>query len=796
MGNRSARSSLFATIAVIVTMASFRRRWSNYLESHHNADRVVSTISNWLPPLNYITIHYTYFIVGSLISSLIFWGSSEPFGKISYTDSLFMVTSAFTTTGLNTVNVSDLTTWQQVLLWLLMIIGSPIWVSIWTVMVRKHAFERRFKDIVEAEREMKKRQASLRRAPALHNALKMRKPNTEPPNMSQIPGLGSRPLVAADGDSSTNLAGFGAPARRLHSAPMSGTAIDIDREPSIVPPTFGDGEPGAAGDHISFVMPSSPQSRNNLNALRDSNLLQRHPSSGSDASSSIDLEDFLFHWEKILGKHNVSHNGQFHGLSSEEREQIGGCEYRALKLLALTVPLYFILWQLFGALALGAWMSVHAQQRSADVHAEPWWAGIFLSISAFNNAGLAVFDDSLISFGKSYFVLIIVAFLILAGNTAYPILLRLIFWSVLRVLNATTSERAYGPWKETLQFILKYPRRVYTTLFPSRATWWLVTLLVVINSIDWICFEILNINNNEVEALSLGQRIMDGWFQSICKFHVPHLGSLRANPFPTAVRAAGVIVIPLPSLYIAMQVVYLIMMYISVYPVVITMRTSNVYEERSLGIYGDDKSVVSPDTTQAGAFANSAGANDNPFVVPSREEPNKGQFLRRRKTSAIIGHSVKRAMTFNGVGVPAPSRGGEDSSRVNFITQQIRGQLAHDLWWLVLAVFFIVLIETDHFMQDPVNYSVFNVLFEGVSAYGCVGLSIGFPGRDYSFAGACHIGSKLVLCLVMLRGRHRGLPVAVDRAVRLPGEKLHKEEEEDSKLRRTMTIQRIRSQDT
>ncbi len=45
---------------------------------------------------------------------------------------------------------------------------------------------------------------------------------------------------------------------------------------------------------------------------------------------------------------------------------------------------------------------------------------------------------------------------------------------------------------------------------------------------------------------------------------------------------------PIPSLYIGLQILYVIMMYISVYPVVITMRHSNVYEERSLGIYSDD----------------------------------------------------------------------------------------------------------------------------------------------------------------------------------------------------------------
>lgn len=240
-----------------------------------------------------------------------------------------------------------------------------------------------------------------------------------------------------------------------------------------------------------------------------------------------------------------------------------------------------------------------------------------------------------------------------------------------------------------------------------------------------------------------------------------------------------------------MQVVYLIMMYISVYPVVITMRTSNVYEERSLGIYGDDNSLSPPAAENTNtAFENTTGGAENPFVIPSTAEPNKGQFLRRRKTSAVIKSSMKRSMTFHGVGVQAPKKGGEDSSRVNFISQQIRGQLAHDLWWLVLAVLVIVLIETSHFMDDPVTYSVFNVLFEGVSAYGCVGLSIGLPDQPYSFSGGWYLGSKLVLCLVMLRGRHRGLPVAVDRAVRLPGEKLHREEEEDSKIRRTMTMQR------
>ena len=41
---------------------------------------------------------------------------------------------------------------------------------------------------------------------------------------------------------------------------------------------------------------------------------------------------------------------------------------------------------------------------------------------------------------------------------------------------------------------------------------------------------------------------------------------------------------------------------------------------------------------------------------------------------------------------------------------------------------------------------------------------------NFSFSGAFTPTSKLIVCLVMLRGRHRGLPNAIDRAVMLPNE--------------------------
>ena len=231
-------------------------------------------------------------------------------------------------------------------------------------------------------------------------------------------------------------------------------------------------------------------------------------------------------------------------------------------------------------------------------------------------------------------------------------------------------------------------------------------------------------------SLPSGSRALAGLFQAL------------------AVRSGGFYVVSIASLRIGLLILYVIMMYISAYPVLITMRNSNVYEERSLGIYADDSQAK------------------------QEAEINQGVLSRLRRTLTNQQE-------------PTESRG-------YFVRQQLRGQLAHDLWWIVLAILFITITETSQFERDPINYSVFNIMFEVVSGYGCVGISVGLPNSSYSFCGGWHTLSKLILCAVMLRGRHRGLPVAIDRAVLLPGEHLAAAEEEDAQIRldRTMSINR------
>jgi Cation transport protein len=91
---------------------------------------------------------------------------------------------------------------------------------------------------------------------------------------------------------------------------------------------------------------------------------------------------------------------------------------------------------------------------------------------------------------------------------------------------------------------------------------------------------------------------------------------------------------------------------------------------------------------------------------------------------------------------------------------------------------FIIAIVEGPRLQNTNEYAftLFSVLFEIVSAYGTVGLSLGYPTINASFSAEFKTISKLVIIAMQIRGRHRGLPYELDRAVLLPSESLHAKE--------------------
>jgi hypothetical protein len=83
---------------------------------------------------------------------------------------------------------------------------------------------------------------------------------------------------------------------------------------------------------------------------------------------------------------------------------------------------------------------------------------------------------------------------------------------------------------------------------------------------------------------------------------------------------------------------------------------------------------------------------------------------------------------------------------------------------LLVVVIVIAMIEDGSLTNDP-NFSIFSLLYEISSAFGTVGLSLGYPNTVTSFSARWSVASKVLLCGVMLMGRHRGLPSELDSAV-------------------------------
>ncbi|PWN49886.1 hypothetical protein IE53DRAFT_122868 [Violaceomyces palustris] len=392
----------------------------------------------------------------------------------------------------------------------------------------------------------------------------------------------------------------------------------------------------------------------------------------------------------------VSGNSRFLELTEAQRDELGGVEYRAIDLLAKLIPAYWLLVNLSMVTIMASYINSSSAAKYQAVFRQQThqpsytWFAFFQGVSAYTNTGLSLIDTSMVNMQDAYALLIPMGLLILAGNTAFPIVLRLFIYVISKMV--PTSSKIY----ETLRFLLDHPRRCFVYLFPSGQTWFLLFVLFVLNSTDWVAFLVLDIGNPVIERIPVGTRVFDGLFQSI------------------AVRAAGFQVVSLLTLAPAVQMLYVIMMYLSAFPLALSVRSTNVYEERSLGIY--EPSV-----------------EDDEANIPNQNN------------AKVWG---------------------------NFLAAHARRQLAFDIWWLGFALWLVCIIEKNN-IEDPTSngwFTVFSCLFELTSAYGTVGLSTGTPTDNFSLSGRFHTLSKLVVICVMLRGRHRGLPVAIDRAVLLPSD--------------------------
>jgi hypothetical protein len=331
----------------------------------------------WLGGVSFIQWHYFYFIATSLVTSLIFWGSSTPAKSVTYIDSLFLCVSAMTEAGLNTVNLSELNTWQQIMMFLLIIFGSAIFVSSSILHIRKRAFEKRFSELVERREQRRRR---LRTPRSLTFSLSRRDTahaNDRDPHAAPGAARGRLPDPVVKDD----------PVSDSLSSTENQRPDEAQNAPPLEPTTTRPGDPGPkepSPGHIQFAPEVSaearPQRRNR--PLRRSPSffegrgvgargLNNHPRNARPLDVEHSMLDHAIADEPValatgakkLHKYidtvggYLGRNSQFHHLSDKERRKLGGIEYDAICLLSWLVPTYFVLFQLLGALGVGAWIS-------------------------------------------------------------------------------------------------------------------------------------------------------------------------------------------------------------------------------------------------------------------------------------------------------------------------------------------------------------------------------------------------------------------------------------------------------
>ena len=86
-------------------------------------------------------------------------------------------------------------------------------------------------------------------------------------------------------------------------------------------------------------------------------------------------------------------------------------------------------------------------------------------------------------------------------------------------------------------------------------------------------------------------------------------------------------------------------------------------------------------------------------------------------------------------------------------------------FFLILAVLVCAFSE-DQILKDPtIDVNLWYIMFEIISAYGNVGLSLGVPGQVISLSGTFSPIGKCVIIFIMWLGKHRGLPSKDDEVI-------------------------------
>lgn len=523
--------------------------------------------------LNFIFLHYVYIIGWAIVGSIILF----PGSPIAYIDALFFASGAATQSGLNTVNLNQLHTYQQITLYFISMATTPIFIHGAVVFIRLYWFEKRFQHVVRDARALRPTRSRMEtlsedkgaqdpsraengvagrsivvlrnnagdagddQAPdTIPESQDDANAETESPDSKATSGHSSSDDTDADIEPRLGLGSLRVPIQlspehhiaflekqrkdkgalripspREYDRGGVPEALDVEdeqarpqsrRRQSSVLSELSEVSP-TDGPHITINEPEITRSRTRATTFPrlDTRPTVRETKDGDNnplGQTATGRNTFRGLMRTLTEERDrttlpylswnatVARNSNFVDLTEEQRDELGGIEYRALKTLAVVLISYYVGFHLFGLIGLVGWIMTENHWGSiveGDGVGRPWW-GIFTAQSAMNDVGFTLTPNSMESFQRAVWPLLLMTFLIIIGNTAFPCMLRLIIWVLSKLARQGTAL-----WEE-LQFLLDHPRRCFTLLFPRNATWWLFGIVLALNWIDVFFFCILDVS--------------------------------------------------------------------------------------------------------------------------------------------------------------------------------------------------------------------------------------------------------------------------------------------------------------
>ncbi len=291
----------------------------------------------------------------------------------------------------------------------------------------------------------------------------------------------------------------------------------------------------------------------------------------------------------------------------------------------------------------------------------PWWWGLFHSVSAFNNAGFGLLNSNLVPLVRDPVINITIMLLIILGGLGYPVLI---------AFHAAVMSR--------LQKLSGYNDRLYkedAELVASpaqlRIALWGTVLLIVAGTIIPLWVE----GVNPVLGDTWGQRVMAAAFQSV------------------STRTAGFNTVDIGALHAATLFLFMVLMFIGANP------------------------------------AGTAGGIKIPTLAVLYGYI-KDWFMAPGQPVMLFKHAVSKFALSHAI-------------RLFFFS----------VMFVFGVIFFITLFERQYLVTPDPLINFLKVAFETFSAFGTVGLSMGFTGGVTSLSAIFSVPSKLLIILTMLVGR-------------------------------------------